>query len=129
MNTRYIAEEYRLAHWTKIMQDKNESGLSIKAFCNNIGIHETTYFYWQRKLRLAACGQLAMIQPVTEQKGLIRPGFAEVKIHNTKKAGQHSEEVTQGRINIEVSGVRISAGNTYPVDQLAHLLRELVHQC
>jgi len=125
MNTRYIAEEYRLGHWAQIMQDKNESGLSIKAFCNSIGINETTYFYWQRKLRAAAYGQLAKITE-PEHKGLIRSGFTEVKIHDIKKASPYAEDVLQGNLHIEISGVKMSVDNNYPVEQLAHLLKELV---
>ena len=53
MNTRKIAAEYRLAHWTQIMRRKKESGLSAKAFCENEGIHENVYYYWQQKLREA----------------------------------------------------------------------------
>ncbi|WP_337999084.1 IS66 family insertion sequence element accessory protein TnpA, partial [Desulforamulus hydrothermalis] len=58
MNTREIAAEYRLAHWAQIVRRKNESGLSIKAFCASEGFRENTYYYWQRKLREAACEQL-----------------------------------------------------------------------
>ena len=55
MNTRAIAAEYRLQQWAGIMQNCKESGLSIKAYCENAGIHPNTYFYWQKKLREAAC--------------------------------------------------------------------------
>ena len=58
MNTREIAEEYRLTHWAGIMRERSESGLSIKDFCKSAGFHENVYFYWQRKLREAACEQL-----------------------------------------------------------------------
>ena len=58
MNTREIAAELRLSHWAKIMQDRNESGLSIKEYCKTAGFHENIYFYWQRKLREAACQNL-----------------------------------------------------------------------
>ena len=60
VNTREIAQEYRLGHWAKIMQEREQSGLSIKAFCQQIGIATNTYFYWQRKLRETACRELAV---------------------------------------------------------------------
>ena len=62
MNTRAIAAEYRLQQWAGIMQDCKESGLSIKAYCENAGIHQNTYFYWQKKLREAACEELIKIE-------------------------------------------------------------------
>jgi hypothetical protein len=52
MSTRYITEEYRLSHWAQVMSKRSESGLSIKAFCQEAGFHENVYYYWQRKLRI-----------------------------------------------------------------------------
>ena len=72
MNTRKIAAEYRLAHWTQIMRRKKESGLSAKAFCENEGIHENVYYYWQQKLREATCEQMAEMQNEQVQKKLYR---------------------------------------------------------
>ena len=59
MNTRDIAAEYRLSHWAEIVQNRSQKGLSIRAYCAETGIHENTYFYWQRKLREAAGAQAA----------------------------------------------------------------------
>ena len=39
MNTREIASEYRLAHWAQAMQDRTDRGLSIRAYCEEAGIH------------------------------------------------------------------------------------------
>jgi len=57
INTREIAEEYRLTYWAQVMQERVESGLTKKAFCKQIGICGNTYFYWQRKLREAAVNE------------------------------------------------------------------------
>jgi hypothetical protein len=54
INTREIAEEYRLAHWAHVIQERTQKGMSIKAFCKHVGIGENTYFYWQRRVRMAA---------------------------------------------------------------------------
>jgi len=63
MNTRKIAAEYRLSHWAQIMREKSQSGLSAKDFCQKIGISENTYFYWQKRLREAACRELTTVKP------------------------------------------------------------------
>ena len=127
MNTRYIAEEYRLSHWAQIMGKRIESGLTIKAFCKEAGFHENAYYYWQRKLRAAACEQLALKQPET---GLTQTSFAEVKLNDVQKSQtQNTKAVMRGSINIEISGVKITTDSTYPPEQLACLLRELVGQC
>ena len=59
MNTRDIAAEYRLSHWAQVVQDRSQKGLSIRVYCAEAGIHENTYFYWQRKLHEAASAQAA----------------------------------------------------------------------
>lgn len=60
MDTKKIASEYRLTQWAKIIQARQESGKSIKDFCEESGIERNAYFYWQRKLRKAACTELAI---------------------------------------------------------------------
>lgn len=35
----------------KIYRRQQESGLSVKAFCINEGIAESTYYYWYKKIR------------------------------------------------------------------------------
>ena len=49
-----VREEYRLQHWRPIVQQCRESGLSNRDFCRQNGITEKTYYYWLRKLRMAA---------------------------------------------------------------------------
>jgi putative transposase len=67
MNTREIADEYRLSHWAQVMHERVEKGLSIRAYCEEIGIHENTYFYWQRKLREAACTRVLTAAAAPEE--------------------------------------------------------------
>jgi transposase-like protein len=58
MNTRKVVAEFRLAHWSQVLNERKQSGLSIRAFCDRAGINEKTYYYWQRKLREAVCAEL-----------------------------------------------------------------------
>lgn len=114
MNTREIAAEYRLAHWAQIMQDRAQSGLSIRAYCKSVGMHENVYFYWQRRLREAACEQLSV------------PGFAEVSLAGPMVQPASTGAVQLGELRIEVGGVQITVDSGYPEDKLALLLRGLV---
>ena len=52
-----VREEYRLQQWGQIVQQCRESGLSNRDFCRQNGITEKTYYYWLRKLRMAAAGK------------------------------------------------------------------------
>lgn len=47
----------RLAHWAKLIQQCNESGLSKKAWCEQNKINEKSFYYWQRCVRKALYDQ------------------------------------------------------------------------
>jgi transposase-like protein len=124
INTREIAEEYRLTHWAGIMRSRTERGLTVKAFCEQEGFHENVYYYWQKRLREAACEQLSTLQ--VGQTKLTPFGFTEVKLEPA--TGLKSQTIASTRpsqIRIEFAGARISTDSSYPLENLAALLREL----
>ena len=125
MHTREIAAEYRLTHWAQIVQSRVDSGLSVKAFCENSSIHENSYYYWQRKLREATCDEMARNESGT---GLQLPMFAEVKLASNA-ALQPTAYDHQNHVCVEAPGVRITADSGYPVDKLAYLMRTVMQSC
>ena len=126
MNTREIAAEYRLAHWAQVMQNREASGLSVRAYCKQAGFHENNYFYWQRKLREASCEELAKIEGVDRE--LAPYAFTEVKLASTSTYPS-AAVAEQNRVSVEAAGLRIVAGGGYPIDKLAYLLREVMQRC
>ena len=60
MDTQKITKQYRLSQWAKVIQARQDSGQTIKDFCQATGISKNQYFYWQRKLRDMACTELAL---------------------------------------------------------------------
>jgi transposase-like protein len=126
MNTREIVPEYRLSHWAGILSERMESGLGVKAFCEKMGFHENTYYYWQRKLREEMyCGS---VKSQADSTGLAPAGFAEVKLAD-RPAPQQAALDGQSGVCIETAGMRITAGCGYPADKLAELLRMAVRPC
>lgn len=127
MNTREMAEEYRLSHWAGILRERKESGLSIRAYCKQAGFHENVFYYWQRKLRQAALAELSdedeMKVSAPEDWALCttKPALTEASV---KTVAMSSEQLT-----VEAQGLRITAGSAYPVEQLAQLLRKLMNRC
>ena len=47
-------QQIRSSDWAQIIQNRNSSGLTISEYCSQMGISETAYYYWLRKLRRAA---------------------------------------------------------------------------
>ena len=65
-----VRNGYRMEQWRQIIQDCQESGLSNKAYCEQHGISEKTYYYWLRKLRRAVMEQTApQIMEVKTERG------------------------------------------------------------
>jgi len=126
INTREIAREYRLSHWSKIIQERLQSGVSIKAYCRQNGICRNTYFYWQRRLRAAACEQLSNDRAVNARANLPSVSFAEVKV---TESVEQSETPDVGVLKIALGNVQITVESTYPPVKLAELLSALAKSC
>lgn len=118
MNTRQITAEYREAHWVQIMQERRESGQSIRAYCKGAGIHENVYYYWQRKLREAASKPFVSAEMQTT-------GFTQVEL----TAISESSAQSTGEIRLQVGEIDVIADSAYPADKLAALIRELGRPC
>ena len=52
-----IRRQVRLSQWSEMVRGREESGLSVKAYCEQTGIAAKTYYYRLRKLREAAVEQ------------------------------------------------------------------------
>ena len=46
-----VRDEYRAQTWAMLIQECNNSGLTKRAFCQQRGISEKSFYYWLRKLR------------------------------------------------------------------------------
>ena len=121
MNTRQMASEYRLAQWSQAMQEHKASGENIDTFCQTKGVSRNTYFYWQKKLREAACRQLAKIQG--GPTGLAVQSFTEVAV---AQPPMPPEAAPASQICVEAGRYKITTDSAYPPEKLAALLRKLV---
>ncbi|NLV51635.1 MAG: IS66 family insertion sequence element accessory protein TnpB [Clostridiales bacterium] len=116
MNTREVAAEYRMAQWTQTIQARVQSGQSIKEFCASAGISRNAYFYWQRKLREAACIGHMTVQ--NRENGLVPNGW-------TQLSETTPSTVTVGTLTVEVSGCHITATAETDLELLAKVCRAL----
>ena len=70
MNSQSIMKEIRLREWGEMVTDRLKSGKSVKAYCNEKGIHEATYYYRQKQAREAVCMEMIMTPPgITQTNG------------------------------------------------------------
>jgi len=113
-STKEIAKEYRLSHWAQIMEDRTQSGQSIKAYCRQIGISTNTYFYWQNKLRKAA------VEQITTSQELVPAGWASVT-----EASQNVES----HMSIEINGCKVTIDKNTDPELLEKTCRLLMSLC
>ena len=125
MTSKEMTVKLRMSHWAQVMKDRAESGLSVKKYCEKMGIHENSYFYWQKKLREAVGGQIIEAQANMMQPNIPQSGFVEVRV---PEALSRVGNCYNKGISIDLSGVHISTDSVYPVDKLIKLLKGLVRQ-
>jgi len=52
----------RLAYWTDVIRRCRNSSLTVRGFCEQEGIREKTYYYWQRKIFLSTCRENEFVE-------------------------------------------------------------------
>ena len=84
-----VKQEYQLQEWSGMLREQKESGLSVKAWCQEQGLAEHIYYYRLRKLRQAACTVLEQAQPLQLAEVPLAPKLEEshAKLRLTTKAG------------------------------------------
>ena len=123
MNTREIATQYRLSQWAKVIREHTESGLSVKCFCESIGIHENTFYYRRKKLREVACsvmesGSQSNKSIAKANKSIVPKGWA---------LCESGEPAASDKVlPIEIGECRVLAGTNVNPDLLAKVCRVLV---
>jgi len=125
INTREIAKELRLSHWARIIREQQESGLSKQAFCKQIGVCHNTYFYWQRKLREAACeGLMNAAQPETVAANIPTMPHGWVICEPALDSAPKEKPLP-----IEIGGCRVLASADTDPELLAQVCKVLVSLC
>ena len=106
-----------------------DSGLAVKAFCERAGFHQNNYFYWQRKLREAACEQIVEFSTEDEPGDLPARRFTEATLSEPSQAGALHAPTGQAVIQVEIAGMRVTANEAYPAAKLAAVLKGLMAPC
>ena len=81
-----VRDEYRAQTWAMLIQECNNSGLTKRAFCQQRGISEKSFYYWLRKLRSqmaeASGPQLVQLEPTVISDDMLQIQYrgAELKL-------------------------------------------------
>ncbi|WP_084567915.1 IS66 family insertion sequence element accessory protein TnpA [Brevibacillus panacihumi] len=58
MDTREVTTQYRFNQWTEIVRKCRSSGQTVAVWCAENNIKPSSYYYWLRRIRKAACEAL-----------------------------------------------------------------------
>ena len=117
-----IKEQIKMDAWQREMEERQSSGLSVKAWCKERGLSQSAYYHRLRKLREAVCEQVCKDQSVLScPVPTSVPATAAVPIRraDTPLAGSSSG------VEIECGGLRIKVSGECPAELVCTMLREL----
>jgi putative transposase len=117
------AREIREDQWAQLILTCNQSGLTKRAFCQQHGISEKTFYYRQRMIRLKLATER------TEQKAILalpaevgkQPRFAELS------PSVPAECERDFSVCIRVSGIEVALSESVSEAFLTKLLRAASH--
>jgi transposase-like protein len=114
MNVTDLKTKMHMQEWAKLIETRQDSGLSIKEWCRQNNLHESQYYYYLKKLRLAACeafpsepqdgAQFALVPKQARASNPIITGASSIKItlsNAVVEIGEGANEA-QVRFTLEV---------------------------
>ncbi len=112
-----LKTQLHMQEWAKLIEARQDSGLSIKEWCRQNNLPESRYYYYLKKLRLTACGSL----PSEKQDGA---QFALVPKH-----ARVSNPIITGASNIKItlSNAVVEIGEGADEEQVRFTLEVLLN--
>ena len=115
--------DVRRANWFNIITEcqQRPAGVSIRQWLSDNGIKEKAYYYWLRKFRREACGQI-QFPAVTEQAEV---SFAE--FHVPASAPVKLTAASNAVATIRANGITLEIAGDISEVLLRMLLQEVIH--
>ena len=85
-----MSKQERLENWTARIMACRSSGMTVRAWCQENGLSEKTYYYWLRRVRQEAYSQLQQELPTLTHMDSTAVTFAEIPVPGAHK----SEEIS-----------------------------------
>ena len=117
MDTQLVATQMRHRSWMEDYARQQESGLTVKAWCQEKGITQKTFYYRLRVLREEACSLINMEpnKPAVKQE----PEFVRVDLPKTVGASSG--------IRIKLDSAEISISPDASNEQVRMVLEAIAH--
>ena len=103
-----LKTQMHMQEWTKLIEARQGSGLSIKEWCRQNNLPESQYYYYLKKLRLAACeafpserqdgAQFALVPKQARVSNPIITGAGNIKITLLNAVVEISEGADEAQV-------------------------------
>lgn len=112
MGIREATRQFRIQEWTKIIQDRMQSGLSVVEYCRQNKLSRDAYFYWAKIIKEQAL------------KNLPEPRFVEMPAAVPAQGTPYALPgiSSSSELAIEISGVKITVTDSTSPQLLARTL-------
>lgn len=119
-----LTTQYRYDRWVGIISERNASGLSIKDWCRQHNVRETSYYYWLKKIRHSIVESLDpddQKDEITFVPMLSQPKTNELSHVNKDKMSS----APQPEVIIKLGEITIEFGNQTSQELILNVLRTL----
>lgn len=108
--------KFRLEQWTKLIKACQSSGMKIDDWCNANGVTHHAYYYWLRKVREAACHELAIVddspnEPVVLKKLTVQTPALDTRAAVIIRLGNATVEINEGTSQQTIQAVLLALQN------------------
>ena len=95
-------------YWTELIQTCRVSGLSDYEWCRMNHISTSSFYYNVKRLRMAACNNVAVAVPVHEKQEVVPIHYNELQETKIDTSKKHSDSVA---IRLEYNGIIMAISN------------------
>lgn len=120
MNTREVTRQYRLNQWIEIIRECRSSGQTISAWCADHNINPKSYYYWLKRVRMAACESLPALGSGDQQ-------IVPVKIPAHLTAAGPAVQKSPSHITLRVGSATLELHNGASTALIENTLRALTN--
>ena len=106
----------RMNEWRQLIQERQQSGQSVRAWCLQNGIRESSYYYWLRIIR-----EEALCAAENRNGALVRVEPEKLAVETV------SPQFSSGGIVIRANGVEAEFPSGTDIEMLAAFVKALGH--
>ncbi len=94
-----VKTRFRKEQWMHLIEERQNSGLTIKEWCSRNDISEHAYYYWLRRVRESACTEQL---PVAQNESSDSIVFAPLKVNEKESMAKAPIIIHMPNADIEV---------------------------